>query len=305
MCSKNYTQEEFKQAVKDSYSYSGVCRILGITPKGGNLRTVKNKIEKLGLDSSHFTGARWNKGKTSKDHPSIKRRNLSEVLVIQTNRKGWGSSKLRQRLIEDGVKALKCELCGRNEWMGVPIALELHHINGNHYDNRLENLLVLCPNCHALTDSHTNIDQLNALIENQKELAPKIQEALLVTKEQKEEEFKIKSEEKVKQLEKESKKIDKESNSEKDKEPRICPVCGEKFYPKNKIQKYCSQECAHKGNGSKRPTVFELIEKFKELKSFVRVGNYYGVSDNAVRKWCKLYNLPIKSSEMKEYIKNY
>ena len=119
--------------------------------------------------------------------------------------------------------------------MGVPIALELHHVNGNHYDNRLENLLVLCPNCHALTDSHTNIDQLNALVENQKELAPKIQEALLVTKEQKEKEFKIKSEEKVKQLEKESKKINKESNSEKDKEPRICPVCGEKFYPKHKI----------------------------------------------------------------------
>ena len=45
MASKNYTQEQFIEAVKNSYSYSGVCRILGISPKGGNLKTVKNKIQ--------------------------------------------------------------------------------------------------------------------------------------------------------------------------------------------------------------------------------------------------------------------
>ena len=74
-------------------------------------------------------------------------------------------------------------------------------------------------------------------------------------------------------------------------QPRICPACGNEFQPRNNTQKYCSQECAHKGNGSKRPSVFELLEKFEELKSFVQVGNYYGVTDNAVRKWCKLYNI--------------
>lgn len=307
MSSRNYTEEEFKQAVKNSYSYTGVCRLLGITPKGGNLKTVKNKIEQLGLNSSHFTGQRWNKGKTSKDHPSIKKRDLSEVLVLQNDKKGWSSSKIRQRLIEDGVKEAKCELCGKSEWMGVPIPLELHHINGNHYDNRLENLLILCPNCHALTDSHCNTEQLDIIIRNQKELAPKMQEALLVVEKQKKEELKIKADEKEKreQLEKEIRKANKEIAPKKVKETKICPICGEEFYSKNKTQKYCSQECSHKANGSKRPDIFELIDKFKELKSFVQVSNYYGVSDNAVRKWCKLYNLPIKSSEMKEYIRNH
>ena len=58
MANKNYTQEQFIEAVKNSYSYSGVCRILGISPKGGNLKTVKNKIQQLELDASHFTGQR-------------------------------------------------------------------------------------------------------------------------------------------------------------------------------------------------------------------------------------------------------
>lgn len=46
-----------------------VCRIIGISPKGGNLNTVKKKIQQLNLDMSHFTGARWNKGLKSGEHP--------------------------------------------------------------------------------------------------------------------------------------------------------------------------------------------------------------------------------------------
>ena len=58
MASKKYTKEEFIQAVKDSKSYAEVCRRIGISPKGGNLNTVKNKIEEFNLDKSHFTGSR-------------------------------------------------------------------------------------------------------------------------------------------------------------------------------------------------------------------------------------------------------
>ncbi|MBO7693560.1 MAG: hypothetical protein J6T10_13090 [Methanobrevibacter sp.] len=58
MASKKYTEEQLKQAVKDSKSYAEVCRKIGISPKGGNLNTVKKKIEDLNLDKSHFTGAR-------------------------------------------------------------------------------------------------------------------------------------------------------------------------------------------------------------------------------------------------------
>ena len=151
MASKNYTQEQFIEAVKNSYSYSGVCRILGISPKGGNLKTVKNKIQQLELNASHFTGQRWNRGKTSESHSSIKKKDISEILVENS---GWSSGAIRQRLIKEGLKESKCECCGRSEWMGIPIPLELHHINEIHTDNRLENLLILCPNCHAQTDNY-------------------------------------------------------------------------------------------------------------------------------------------------------
>ena len=176
MASKNYTQEQFIEAVKNSYSYSGVCRILGISPKGGNLKTVKKKIAQLELDASHFTGQRWNKGKTSEDHPSIKKKDISEILVENS---GWASGNIRQRLIKEGLKEAKCECCGRTEWFGIPIPLELHHINEIHTDNRLENLLILCPNCHAMTDSHVNVEQLSALVERQEVEGRKFREALI------------------------------------------------------------------------------------------------------------------------------
>ena len=65
------------------------------------------------------------------------------------------SSKLRLKLIEDRIKKDECEMCGINEWMGSKICLELHHKDGNRYNNELENLQILCPNCHSLTPNHS------------------------------------------------------------------------------------------------------------------------------------------------------
>ena len=56
--------------------------------------------------------------------------------------------KLRKKLIEEGIKERKCERCGVTEWFGGDVPLELHHKDGNHYNNRLENLVILCSNCH-------------------------------------------------------------------------------------------------------------------------------------------------------------
>lgn len=54
---------------------------------------------------------------------------------------------------KNGCSYRQCEKCGINSWMGNIISLQIHHINGNRYDNRLENLQVLCPNCHSQTDN--------------------------------------------------------------------------------------------------------------------------------------------------------
>jgi hypothetical protein len=64
------------------------------------------------------------------------------------------SHKLKLKLLEDGLKERRCERCEQVDWQGEPIPIELHHVNGDRFDNRLHNLQLLCPNCHALTDNH-------------------------------------------------------------------------------------------------------------------------------------------------------
>lgn len=62
-------------------------------------------------------------------------------------------TKFKSRLIKANLIEYKCSCCGITEWNGKPLTLQLHHINGNNRDNRLENLTFLCPNCHSQTDN--------------------------------------------------------------------------------------------------------------------------------------------------------
>ena len=66
------------------------------------------------------------------------------------------NSNLRYKLIKDGIKEKKCECCGLSEWMNLPIPLELHHRNFSHYDNSLDNLEILCSNCHMQKHNYNN-----------------------------------------------------------------------------------------------------------------------------------------------------
>ena len=61
------------------------------------------------------------------------------------------SSRLREKLIKDGIKQDVCEYCGNSHWLGKKLPLELHHLDGNHFNNELENLRIICPNCHAVS----------------------------------------------------------------------------------------------------------------------------------------------------------
>lgn len=150
MSKRKWTDEQFIDAVKNSLSYSQVISKLGLKVAGSNYDTVKRKIKELNLNCSHMTGQGWNCGERYRAIKQI--RPLSEVLVEHST---WvNTNNLRKRLIREGIKEAKCECCGRTEWLGKPIKLELHHINGIRDDLRIENLKVLCPNCHSYTDNY-------------------------------------------------------------------------------------------------------------------------------------------------------
>ena len=78
--------------------------------------------------------------------------------------KTYQSHKLKLRLLRENLKLHQCENCGLTKWFELTIPLELHHIDGNRYNNSLENLKLLCPNCHALTNNYRakNIKNLSA-----------------------------------------------------------------------------------------------------------------------------------------------
>ncbi len=148
---RKYTEDQLVTAVSENASFAGVLRSLGLKPAGANYANVKRHIKDLSLDTSHWTGQGWNKGKTL-----APRREMSVYLVDNTSRlyPHISSNALRKRLIREGLKEHKCECCGITEWNGKEAPLELDHINGNHEDNRLENLQILCPNCHAQTETY-------------------------------------------------------------------------------------------------------------------------------------------------------
>lgn len=143
---RSYTDQQLSDAVAESFSIAGVLRKLHLRPAGGNYELVKRRIQELGLSTTHFTGKQWLKGK--RNH-TTRKRSLQDILVKESTY--TTTSDLKRRLLAEGLFERVCSACGLTEWQGQPIPLEIDHINGARRDNRLENLRLLCPNCHALT----------------------------------------------------------------------------------------------------------------------------------------------------------
>lgn len=149
---RGWTEEEFVVAVRTSTSWAGVLRKLNRKIGGGTLHALKQLAEQLKLDTSHMSGQGWAKGVKARERWWETKKPLSEILVI--NSTYTSTNHLRKRLIEEGIKEHRCECCGYTEWLGRPIPIQLEHVNGNRTDNRLENLKILCPNCHAQTPTY-------------------------------------------------------------------------------------------------------------------------------------------------------
>ncbi len=157
---RKYTDVQFIEAVKQSLSVRQILRNLGLKEAGGNYAICKKRITDMGLDISHFGTSKerqgWAKGKTFKGRYFYP---LEEILVED---RYCQSFKLKLRLIEAGYFETICSVCKLTEWMGHTIPLELDHMNGKNNDNRIENLRLLCPNCHAQTSNYRGKNKMSS-----------------------------------------------------------------------------------------------------------------------------------------------
>lgn len=127
--------DRIKEAVEKTQSMAAAARFLGVS-RDRFYRYAK----KYGLFKPNQSG----KGVKGK-------RKYTNDDILETHDEKVSQGVLINRLKE--VKEWKCECCGLSEWMGKPLSLEVHHIDGNHLNNELDNLQILCPNCHSQTSN--------------------------------------------------------------------------------------------------------------------------------------------------------
>lgn len=136
---RKFTRQEIEVFVQESYSYAELAEKLGYSNQGGTYsKAMKTMIEELHFDISHFKGQGWNNSNFDYDRfrngVTIKSSVATDALIF--------------------IRGHRCEQCGETLWLGEPIPLEIHHKDGDSLNNEMDNLKLVCPNCHALTDNY-------------------------------------------------------------------------------------------------------------------------------------------------------
>jgi len=151
-----YTKELLEEPVKSSFSYSEVVRKVTNSDKvhGSMLAYIKSFIIKYNLDTSHFLGYSWCRDKINPTGVALTKNQLEKYLC--KNGLKIGSNRLKKYLIRFELKNYECILCNnKGEWNNKKLSLQLDHIDGDNLNNELDNLRILCPNCHSQTSTYS------------------------------------------------------------------------------------------------------------------------------------------------------
>jgi 5-methylcytosine-specific restriction endonuclease McrA len=148
MRNRKFTKEQLIKACKESRSKREILTKIGLKETGGNYKQLDKYCREEKINIDHLKGQGWRKGSNK---PVVKEKKLEEILIKDNF---YNTHRLKNRLIKENIFEHKCYKCELKEWLNKIIPLELEHINGISNDNRLENLTLLCPNCHAQTNTY-------------------------------------------------------------------------------------------------------------------------------------------------------
>lgn len=321
------SDNEFKEIWNTSTTYSEILRRLKPTTtySGSEYRALKARQKELNLSSGHMLGQGHNKGKK---FPPTYKQPLSDILVEGSY---YNIFNLKKRLFEANLLKNECSWCGNpGTWNGNELTLHLDHINGINNDNRIDNLRILCPICHALTDTFRGRNkkhitgnkppesptsdrsnrsvfiEINTVCENCTN--PTINGMLLCEKcaylriSEYDNEIRDKNIERIKNFEARMKSAPKAKRKSTEVPTKNhCIDCGIEV---NRKTKRC-KTCYSLFNRRNIPEKENLIQAIKEERAnLTRVGERFGVSCNAIRKWCRGYELPHTSGALKEMFIN-
>lgn len=271
---KRYSDEDFEGAVRCSFSMSGTLKKLGLKPNGGNYTLARLRIKKMNLDTSHWLGQAIHRGQMfPPKEPDIQKILVENSLrVIKPN--------IKKRLIREGLLENKCAICGISEWEGKPLSLQMDHINGTSNDHRIENLRLLCPNCHSQTLTFAGRKLRSKCRVCPDCGGPKGKRSLRCQPCFIAHRF-------GKQIQQHLNGVAGqrlyESAPPGDPDPFVCPICRGRKSHKSAVCKICDSKRRMGNTRIDWPSPKKLMEMVAH-SSYTSVGKMLGVSDNAIRK---------------------
>lgn len=203
-----YTKEFLTPLIESSTTMSEVVRKIGHRSTDTGFVTYLSKLaKKFDISTKHF--------KSKSEQAAMRSVNKRDINEYFSNKYPIASNALKKRLLREKIKKKECEKCGISKWLDEELSLHLHHIDLDHTNNNLNNLMILCPNCHSVV-------------------------------------HKAKS-------------------------------------TKSDVKKIKKSSLRPSSRKVSRPDFITLQQEL-ENSSYCSVARKYGVSDNAIRKWVKMYN---------------
>ena len=256
---EHFSDDEIIQMVQNSFSMRELTAKLGYSiGSGSGAKSVEQMLKEKNIDYSHFNNrSSWNQ---HKKYVGEKKYTIEEVFIESSP---YSRRLAKQYIIDYNLIPYQCNKCGNTgQWQNEPLALELHHQNGINNDHRLSNLVFLCPNCHAQTDTYGGKNSKIAHTNRELTDAERIQRA-------------------------------------KEQANNHCIICNKLISKKGKYCEDCYHLINRKIERPTREKLKELIRNNSFLAIAHMYNNE--ITDNGIRKWCDSYKLPRTKTEINKY----